>query len=127
MPAESELVKYYDVSRVTVRQALEKLSAKKVITRKAGRGTFLTQIPETIEHDLSFPSEFKEKIMHFGIELIARVLLIEEIHDPQFAKHLEIKETERNEQGNYKKDVMPCGNRQPAEMNCPVKNISCMD
>jgi DNA-binding GntR family transcriptional regulator len=94
LPAESELVKYYDVSRVTVRQALEKLSAKKVITRKAGRGTFLTHIPETIEHDLSFPSEFKEKIMHYGIELIARVILIEEIYDPKFAKYLEIKETE---------------------------------
>ena len=40
MPAEIELAKQFNVGRVTVRHAMEKLVAEGLIVRVAGRGTF---------------------------------------------------------------------------------------
>jgi len=42
LPTEADLVVDYGVSRITVRQALKSLSDDKLISREAGRGTFVT-------------------------------------------------------------------------------------
>lgn len=42
MPSENVLAKEYDVSRLTIRRALDTLSADGLITRRQGRGTFAT-------------------------------------------------------------------------------------
>ena len=47
MPTELELVKQFEVSRNTVRQALNELLAMNLVTRRQGRGTFVA------EHGLS--------------------------------------------------------------------------
>ena len=39
LPSEMELVNLYNVSRVTIRKALEKLEKEEIITRRAGFGT----------------------------------------------------------------------------------------
>ena len=49
MPAEVELAKQFNVGRVTVRHAMEKLVAEGLIVRVAGRGTF----PKPAAHPLA--------------------------------------------------------------------------
>lgn len=46
LPALEELMQEFGVARVTVRQALALLDAEGLVTRKQGRGTFVTGSPE---------------------------------------------------------------------------------
>jgi GntR family transcriptional regulator len=46
MPTEADLVKQYAVSRATVRGALQNLKDEGLIRREAGRGTFVSDVPE---------------------------------------------------------------------------------
>lgn len=50
-PTENELSEKYQVSRVTVRKALEELSKQGYLTRKPGKGTFVTE--KKIQRELS--------------------------------------------------------------------------
>src|SRR3546814_19207214 len=49
LPALEELMQEFGVARVTVRQALALLEAEGLVTRKQGRGTFVTGSPERAE------------------------------------------------------------------------------
>ena len=51
LPSEDALAAQLDVSRATVREALQALAARRIVTRKHGRGTFVAEKP--IEKDLS--------------------------------------------------------------------------
>lgn len=43
LPPERELAKQFDVSRPSVREAIQRLEAKKLLTRKQGGGTFVSE------------------------------------------------------------------------------------
>ncbi|MEE4271698.1 MAG: GntR family transcriptional regulator [Thermoanaerobaculales bacterium] len=47
-PTEADLVKLYSVSRATVRGALQSLKDEGLIRREAGRGTFVSGMPEFV-------------------------------------------------------------------------------
>ncbi len=55
MPSENELTEEYDASRVTIRQALDKLKADGLIDKQRGRGVFLTAYPNRVRMELFLP------------------------------------------------------------------------
>ena len=42
IPSERELAKYFDVSRASIREAIQKLETKKLLIKKQGEGTFIS-------------------------------------------------------------------------------------
>ncbi|MDD3402006.1 MAG: GntR family transcriptional regulator [Hespellia sp.] len=56
IPTESELSEKFDVSRITVRRAVQELCQEDYLTKKQGKGTFVkhTKVKRKIEHLLSF-------------------------------------------------------------------------
>lgn len=50
LDSEERLTQRFQVSRITVRQAIEELTRRQVLVRKQGKGTFVTRPP--VRHDL---------------------------------------------------------------------------
>ena len=55
IPAEAELMEHFGVSRVTVRQAVQRLSRNGQVESKRGKGTFVTRT--TVRQDLNRVAE----------------------------------------------------------------------
>jgi GntR family transcriptional regulator len=72
MPAESELMRRYRVSRVTVRKVLDLLAREGLIVRERGRGTHLA-FPR-LEHGLSRIVSFTDDMRQRGFQAGTRVL-----------------------------------------------------
>lgn len=64
LPSEAELMEQYQVSRATVRQALDELASDGLIYRKQGLGTFVS--PPTVEQGLVRIVSFTEDMQHRG-------------------------------------------------------------
>ncbi|HHW48071.1 MAG TPA: GntR family transcriptional regulator [Clostridiaceae bacterium] len=72
IPNEYELCKMYNVSRITVRQALAELTKKGYLVRKQGSGTYVS-IPK-IEHNLTSFYSFTEEFRKRGFSPSTKVL-----------------------------------------------------
>ena len=72
IPPERELAEQLQVSRMTVRQALGRLSDRGLLTRERGRGTFVSE-PKVIQ-SLSRLHGFFEQMIHQGIVPTSRLL-----------------------------------------------------
>jgi len=66
LPPENQLAARYGVSRITVRQALARLSADGYIDRVHGAGTFVSQRPAPVHHDLSLGSSWRARLAANG-------------------------------------------------------------
>lgn len=77
IPTEAELCGHYGVSRVTVRQALDLLVRRGMLSRGRGRGTFVrdTKLTVNARSVTSFSRELGELGMHPGARLLRAALV----------------------------------------------------
>ncbi len=89
MPSESEMMATFNVSRITVRQALNDLQNEGLIFRIHGKGTFVSK-PKAFQ-DLGRLQGFGEAMRQMGYETFARVLSIKSVlPSPQVAERLQL-------------------------------------
>jgi GntR family transcriptional regulator len=81
MPSESELMAAFDVSRITVRQALGELQSEGLIFRVHGKGTFVSR-PRAFQ-DLGSLQGFGTAMRQMGYETHAKVLSTRTVKAPQ--------------------------------------------
>lgn len=72
LPSEREYAEMYDISRMTVRQAISKLVNDGYVYRKKGTGTFVSQrkIEQPLQGLTSFSEDMKRRGMTPGNELV---------------------------------------------------------
>jgi GntR family transcriptional regulator len=70
--SEADLAKHYGVSRVTVRQALARLSFDGLIEAFRGKGTFVAR--PRLSHPVTTIRSFEERMAALGIEVAHRLL-----------------------------------------------------
>jgi GntR family transcriptional regulator len=87
IPPESELVETLQVSRVTVRQAIDLLVSEQLVMRKQGKGTFVR--PPKIQEDLQSLKGLAELLAAHGSDQTMQVCMINRVQaDERLAKAL---------------------------------------
>ncbi len=93
LPPERELAETYQVSRMTVRQAIAELVNEGILTRRKGIGTFIA--PAKLEQVLSGLTSFTEDMAQRGMKAGAKVVSFSTIvPEPPIRKLLELGENE---------------------------------
>ena len=93
LPSESELMKVFGVSRITVRQALRDLHSDGLVFSVQGKGTFVSK-PKAMQ-DVQRLQGFGESIAPQGYEASTRVISIMETRpNKEVAEALGIKQTD---------------------------------
>lgn len=89
LPSEDALGEEFGVSRITVRAALDQLSAAGLLKRHRGKGTFVSAPP--VEHELIRLTDFVEDMMAAGLRPASQVIqLCEEPSSAEVAVELQI-------------------------------------
>lgn len=93
IPSEAELCEQFQVSRTTIRQAINELVTQGKLIRTQGRGTFVTQY--NIEKPLFFLVGFSQDMKQRGLKPQSRILKFETIPPSGYiASVLNLKENE---------------------------------
>ncbi|MCP3032536.1 phosphonate metabolism transcriptional regulator PhnF [Halobacillus sp. A1] len=91
IPSERELSETFDVSRMTVRQALNNLVSEGILYREKGRGTFVAE--KKIEQPLQGMTSFTEDMKARGMEASSKLLVFEKTTAPyDISRKLNVKE-----------------------------------
>ena len=91
LPSESELSDKFNVSRVTIRHALQTLESDQVIYRCQGVGSFVNG--DCARHSLMHMNDFMEEMEASGIKGSSKVISLEQIQVPdKIATILQVKE-----------------------------------
>lgn len=77
LPSENELSKKFDVSRVTVRRALQTLENEQLIYRCQGLGSFVTD--QRTHQSFSILNDFTEELEGSGMEASSKLISFEQI------------------------------------------------
>lgn len=77
LPSESELIDRYQVSRVTVRQAMDLLVQDGLVYRRRGRGTFVAapKIEQGLTQIISFSEDMRRRGFHAETAVLTSYLL----------------------------------------------------
>lgn len=86
LPSENELAKKFDVSRVTIRRALQSLESDSIIYRCQGLGSFVSD--ERATHDLIKLTDFNEDMAKAGLEPSSIVEKFETVDAPDWLSPL---------------------------------------
>jgi GntR family transcriptional regulator len=80
LPSEAQLCARFGVSRVTVRQALDRLEDEGTVERKQGKGTYVAG--KRVRHGLDALRSFHDSLVLQGLEPEMRVLSLEHVDVP---------------------------------------------
>lgn len=77
LPTENELMALYNVSRITIRRAIEDLTKEGIIIKKQGKGTFIKEkkIQRKISHTISFTQSCLQSNLRSGSYVTVREIL----------------------------------------------------
>ena len=82
LPAESELIEMFQVSRITVRQAVDRLASENLVSKQRGKGTFvlMPEVQTSATTLIEFEKEMRmrghtprAKVLHRRIVTVSRV------------------------------------------------------
>ena len=94
LPPERELVETYQVSRMTIRQAIMELVNEGILVRRKGIGTFVA--PPKLEQPLNSLTSFTEDMAQRGMKAGSHVVSFQQMQpDPTTRKLLNISADER--------------------------------
>ncbi|MBV5330174.1 MAG: GntR family transcriptional regulator [Chlorobium sp.] len=94
IPTEQSLCERYQVSRITVRQAINTLAQEKLLYREQGRGTFVQ--PKKLKRDITKVYNFTDDMIHLGLKPSSRLLEQEVIEaEPSLAEKLQLPADQR--------------------------------
>jgi GntR family transcriptional regulator len=96
LPSEPDLADLYQVTRVTLRQALSELVKDGLVKRQRGSGTFVNEQPKPLIYDLGLPVSFSKRILEMGYKPDAQILDARVFSDPypEIAKQLRLQSNE---------------------------------
>ena len=86
MPSERELCDAFNLSRTTVREAIDALVSEGLLRREKGRGTFVAE-PKIREMWLKEPDSFTDSMLEQGYHIETQVLNLTVIPSPQKVAH----------------------------------------
>jgi len=92
IPPEPEMAAQYQVSRMTIRQALAHVEKDGILTRLRGSGTFINHYPNRVVPSLGFPMSFTYQVRELGITPAVKIIKAEVIKVPtlEIAVHLSL-------------------------------------
>src|SRR5215467_15738388 len=94
LPPERELVEAYQVSRMTIRQAILELVNEGILVRRKGIGTFVA--PPKLEQRLNSLTSFTEDMAQRGMKAGSRIISFKEMSpDPTLRKTLGLSAEEK--------------------------------
>lgn len=89
LPSENVLARQYNISPMTVRQAMSELVSYGYVHRQRGRGTFVST--RRMEHPLDQLVSFSEDMRARGMSPSSQILLFEQIMPPgELAAHIQL-------------------------------------
>jgi len=86
IPAEGELEKFYDVSRITVRRAIEELGKEGILVKKQGKGTFVKE--QKILYDANSIGSLTQRLKKQNHLLQTKSIEFEIIESEHYVKEL---------------------------------------
>lgn len=81
LPSESDLCSKFEISRLTVRRALQTLEAEGFIYKRQGLGSFVS--PPKARHTLAQLTDFDEEMLRAGLQPESKVLALEFVAAPK--------------------------------------------
>lgn len=91
IPSELELVRFYGVSRMTLRKALDELADEEVLYKERGIGTFAAK--KQIVRNQEYLSGLSEEMAAQGSKVRSSIRVRETVDLPSIARDLELKQT----------------------------------
>merc|ERR1711879_1105506 len=88
IPSEGDLVNKYNVSRITVRKAIEELEKENIVEKRHGYGTFVKE--KTVTYDANIIGSLTQRLLKQNRTLTTKTKSFEIIEkdEPHFAKDL---------------------------------------